>query len=109
MERGFDALLSRYRSACPDPEPTPAFTPGIWKRIDGRRSIGAKIAQYARGLVTVAATACLLMLALDYLPSDRSHEESITYVEALGVDAEAEVVAYASYDQGNALSGGGGY
>ena len=37
-----DAELSRlfvqYREALPDPEPTPGFMPGLWRRIDSRRS-----------------------------------------------------------------------
>ncbi|MEZ5353090.1 MAG: hypothetical protein R2762_10680 [Bryobacteraceae bacterium] len=91
-------LLVRYRRACPDPNPGPAFTPGIWRRIEARRGITGKLRIYARNLATAAATACLLMVGLQYVSvAERSADDSLTYVDALGRDAETEVVAYASF------------
>ena len=93
-----DRLLARYRAACPDPEPGPSFMPGLWQRIEARRGIVTKLRIYAKNLATVAATACALMVALHFVPSqDRSGDEAISYVEALGRDAESEVVAFASF------------
>ncbi len=33
-----DALWVEYRNACPDPEAGAGFMPGLWQRIEARRS-----------------------------------------------------------------------
>ena len=37
-DRHFDALLAKYRTACPEPDPSPEFMPKLWARIEGPRS-----------------------------------------------------------------------
>lgn len=33
-----EQLFAAYREALPDPEPSSAFTPGVWSKIETRRS-----------------------------------------------------------------------
>ncbi len=107
---GLNHLFVRYRTVCGNPEGGPEFVPGLWRRIESRRGISAKLRVYARNLVTAAATACALMVVLQFAPAlDRSGDEALSYVDALGRDAETEVVAYASFgaSDANELSGSG--
>ncbi|MEZ5399142.1 MAG: hypothetical protein R2729_05695 [Bryobacteraceae bacterium] len=97
--RGLDAVFASYRSACPGVDPSAGFMPELWKRIDARRGITSKLRIYARNLATAAATACLLIVALQFVPfsEPRTSVDSMSYVDVLGADAESEVVAFVSY------------
>jgi hypothetical protein len=57
----FAALLSAYREACPDPEPGPDFMPGLWRKIEGRRTFSFAVRRLAQGIITAAAVASLAM------------------------------------------------
>ncbi len=37
-EDRLDPLWAQYREACPDPEPSAAFMPQMWQRIEARRN-----------------------------------------------------------------------
>ncbi len=60
-EQELDALLSAYREACPDPEPSPEFMPGLWRKIEARQTFVFTLRRLSRALVTAAAIASLAM------------------------------------------------
>jgi hypothetical protein len=91
-----DDLFVRYRAACPDVEASAAFMPGLWQRIDARRSFVWRLRHYARGLVTVAAAVCLAVGILGSMMAPQVNPVYMqTYVEALDADESAETLAYA--------------
>jgi hypothetical protein len=60
-EERLDALLAAYCDACPDPEPSPDFMPGLWRKIEARRAFAFTWRRLAQGIVTAAALASLAM------------------------------------------------
>jgi hypothetical protein len=89
-------LFARYRAACPDPEASPAFMPGLWQKIEDRRSFAWKLRHYARGLVTVAAAICLTVGVFgSAFNTGVDPVYTHSYVEALEADASPENLAYA--------------
>jgi hypothetical protein len=79
-----DALFAEYRMACPDPEPTADFMPGLWKRIEARRVQTVSVFRHwaqACVLATVALTVLIGAVLIPRLQSDPASNAS--YVEAL--------------------------
>jgi hypothetical protein len=87
-------LFAAYRAVLPDPEPSTAFSPGLWEKIDARRSFAYSLKRLAQGLITAAAAVCLLMGF--YL--SRPEPSNYTYLEVLAAGqahedlADAEIV-----------------
>jgi hypothetical protein len=85
-----DSLFSAYREAVPDPEPSAGFTPGVWARIEARRSPVRFFRRMAEAFVTVAAVATIL-IGLFLMPRlQNSVVYSATYVDVLA-DEQSEV------------------
>lgn len=74
-------LFAAYREACPDPEPGAAFTPGLWEKIEARRSFAFRLKRISRGIVVAAALVCLLMGLVLTRP-----EPSVSYMDVLTSD-----------------------
>ncbi len=90
------ALFEAYRSACPDPEASASFTPGLWARIESRRRSTQLFGLFAKRLLAGAAALSLAMALLIYGPFDRLGQHNAnTYLDALADDhqelAEADV------------------
>ncbi len=106
LEKELDTLFAAYREACPDVEPGAAFTPGLWKMIDARRSPSYSLQRWARTLVTAAAAICLVLGLLTTVVSRQSKEVSrTTYVEVLAAENLSEGYPYfeaVSTEQGGA-------
>ncbi len=87
-------VFAAYRAALSDPEPSATFTPGLWARIDARRSFAYSLKRLAQGLITAAAAVCLLM----GLYLSRPEPSHYSYLEVLAADqgqqdlADAEIV-----------------
>ena len=77
-----DALFVAYRDACPDPEPSVSFMPGLWQRIEGRRSFAFGLRRVTRGFLATAFALCLMMGGLLVLPPDNSTTTE-SYLELL--------------------------
>jgi hypothetical protein len=91
MEDKLDALWAEYRHACPDPEPTAQFMPGLWQRIDARRRATASIRRLAQ--VCVMATVALsLLIGIVLIPrsQDQAAYNSGTYVDVLAAEQPDE-------------------
>ncbi|MBS1875172.1 MAG: hypothetical protein JSU00_18305 [Acidobacteria bacterium] len=56
-----EKLFSEYRESLPDPEPSAAFTPGVWRRIEARRSPIPFLRRTAEAFVALAAVFTLLI------------------------------------------------
>jgi hypothetical protein len=81
-----DRLFSEYRDAFPDPEPSAAFTPGIWRRIDARRPPARFVRRMAEAFVALSATVTLL-IGLFLIPHFQSAPVySANYVDVLAAD-----------------------
>ena len=87
MDDKLDALWAQYRDACPDPEPTAQFTPGLWQRIDTRRRATASIRRLAQVCV-MASVALALLMAVVLIPrsQDLAVYNSGSYVDVLASD-----------------------
>jgi hypothetical protein len=96
LERRLDAVFSSYRDACPDPEPGPNFMPALWQSIDSRRTFALSFRRWARGLVTFAAAAAMLMAIFVSIPSSQvSPVYLATYVDVLDDDSSPDNAALA--------------
>jgi hypothetical protein len=95
-ETRLNQLFAEYRESLPDIEGSAQFVPGLWARIEARRTTNRWFAHIAQAFVTAAAVLSLL-LALVLIPRYRNEEVyQQTYVDAL-VDADsADSAAYAA-------------
>jgi hypothetical protein len=92
---GLGRLFASYREACPDPEASQAFMPGLWQKIEARRAFTYRLKRLARGIITAAALASLAMGVYLALPRPQTPP---TYLELLAAGpshedmADAEIV-----------------
>src|SRR6185312_5607620 len=78
-----DALFVAYRDTCPDPEPSALFMPGLWQRIEGRRSFAFGLRRLTRGFLAAAFALCVMMSAVLVLPDNSSNTANESYLELL--------------------------
>jgi hypothetical protein len=95
-EEALDALFTQYRAACPDPEPSPDFSPRLWQKIEARQNWRVSLKRLSQALVTAAAALCLLMALFLYIPRHRtSAYYNATYLDVLASnDQKTEAEAY---------------
>jgi hypothetical protein len=84
-----DDLFASYRNAVEIPEASPEFMPGLWTRIEQRRTVSYSLRRMTSGFVTAAAAICLVMTLAMWLPSPGSVS---TYVDVLADDAGSALV-----------------
>ncbi len=96
LERQLDRLWEAYRRACPDPEPTAAFLPGVWRLIEKRRDSTYSLCRWAQALVGAAAAVCVVLGILLSAAAPGPVFNRTTYVEALAEENSPEVQLYAS-------------
>ena len=81
-----DRLWAEYRAAVPDPEAGPNFTPGLWKKIEARRteplSVFRRLAQVC--VMTTLALALLIAVIIPTLQEDPG--VAGTYVDVLAAE-----------------------
>lgn len=62
QEARLDALFAEYRAACPDPEASSNFMPGLWLKIEQRRRESVFVfRRLAQGFVMTAMALVLIM------------------------------------------------
>ena len=95
-ESELDDLFRRYRTACPEVEPSVDFMPALWQKIEARQSFWLTFQRLARTAATACAAVCLLLLVLNFVaPSARrSVLSSETYADALISDRGVEKADY---------------
>ena len=80
----WEALLEQYRVACALPEPSRNFTPGLWQRIDAKRSRTLRFEHAAKSLFAAAVAVSLVLGTFLFLPSQQpSAFNSGSFVEEL--------------------------
>lgn len=84
LDARLNAMFAEYRMACPDPEPSADFMPGVWKRIEARRVVTVSVFRHwaqACVMATVALTLLIGAVLIPRLQADPAANAS--YVEAL--------------------------
>jgi hypothetical protein len=82
-----DALWAEYRDACPDPEPSAGFTPGLWKRIEVRRASSVTIFRRLAQVCVGATVALTVIVGLVLIPRlEKAPLYSMTYADVLAAD-----------------------
>ena len=89
-----DNLFQSYRRACDEPEPSANFMPGVWRRIESRRSIRFIFPQLARPLMAGSAALIVLLLILNLFSGPQARLSDPSYVDALMADHTAEKTYY---------------
>jgi hypothetical protein len=94
------AVFARYREACPEPELSSGFTPGIWRKIESRRRFSLSVGRLSRRFVSAAAALCLLMAMLLAMPQSQPvGVYSSSYLEALAIDHSPDDLQFAELDR----------
>lgn len=93
-DAAFDALLESYRAACPELEPSANFMPGVWQKIEARRSFWLVFLREARTALAACAALCLVLLILNFLTSSPARFTAPTYADALMAEHNAEQTYY---------------
>ena len=89
-----DKLFRAYREACPDPDPGAEFMPGLWSKIEARRSYTLDLRWWTSAFVTAAAALCIAMAIYTAQPPV-SPVYTTTYVDTLDTGEALETLAYA--------------
>jgi hypothetical protein len=77
-----DALFLAYRGACPVPEPSANFMPGLWAKIELRQTFTFSFRRMAAGFVTAAVALSLALGVYASIPHANPNSPQ-TYLEAL--------------------------
>ena len=87
-------LMAAYRQSLPDPEPSAQFMPGVWRRIEGRKTSGVFLRRLTEGFVAAAVVMVLVvsMLISSVQPSPMS---TTAYVDVLAASQGDENAAFA--------------
>ncbi len=94
LDEKLDWLFKAYRAACPAPEPSANFMPGLWAKIDSQRSQSwlAPLRIWATRVTAVAGLAAALLagaVGIWQRPYSTQVLE-ISYVDLLADDAAHE-------------------
>ncbi len=82
-ERDLDRLLAAYKDALPEVEPSAAFMPRLWERIESQQSWRSQLWHWANSLAAAAVMASLFLVMLQMLPRTSTSFYSATYLETL--------------------------
>lgn len=81
-----DNMFRAYRSACPDPEGSANFMPGIWAQIEAREVSTNWFGRVAKALVTAAVAASVILGMMASSSNQSNSFFDATFVEALRAD-----------------------
>jgi hypothetical protein len=82
-----DALWQQYREACPDPEASARFMPGLWQRIEARRSANLTVFRRLAQACVVATVALTIVMGAVLIPRlERMPVYSASYIDVLTAD-----------------------
>jgi hypothetical protein len=86
-------LFGAYRQALPDPDALADFTPGIWRKIEARRSPVRLLRRMAEAFVAVAALVTLLIGTFVIPSLQRASVYSVSYIDVLTADHSSRDLA----------------
>jgi hypothetical protein len=95
FDHQYENVFRAYRHASPDPEPSPDFMPGLWRKIDARRRSRFQFLHLSRLFLSGAAAVWLLIAGVLLIPSGQSPSIHQSYVDVLAHTEEAEAWSYA--------------
>lgn len=82
-----DSLFSEYRAAVSVPEPGADFMPGLWRRIEARRTNNIWVIRRLAQVCVGATVALVLLMGAVVIPHlEKAPIYSSTYVEELAAD-----------------------
>ena len=88
-----DALFAEYRMACPDPEPSADFMPGMWKRIEARRIATVSVFKHWAQVCVMATVALTVLIGVVLIPKFQENSaSSSSYVEALMAEHSTDYI-----------------
>src|SRR5580658_2002851 len=88
-----DALFAEYRMACPDPEPSADFMPGMWKRIEARRVATVSVFKHWAQVCVMATVALTLLIGAVLIPKFQDNAATgSSYLEALSAEHSADYI-----------------
>ena len=83
-EAQWDSLIGQYREACGQPEGGRNFMPGLWQKIEAKRSRALSFERAARSLFAAAVGLSLVLGAFLFMPNHQpSAFMSASYVEEI--------------------------
>jgi hypothetical protein len=91
-------VFAAYRDAVPDPEPGADFMPGLWARIEARRSPARVLRTFAHAFAMLAAVTVLLIATVLIPRLQTAPVYSASYVDVLESEHAGEM-AYADVPQ----------
>ncbi len=91
MENKLDALFAEYRASTPDPEPSADFMPGMWKRIEARRTATVSVFRHWAQVCVMATVALTLLIGAVLIPKLQNNDSS-SYLEALSAEHSSDYV-----------------
>ena len=81
------ALFVEYRNALPDPEVTSGFMPGLWKRIEARRSGNLTVFRRLAQVCAVATLALTVIMGAVLIPRlEKAPIYTTTYADVLAAN-----------------------
>ncbi len=83
MGTKLDALFAEYRNACPDTDAGPDFMPGMWRKIEARRSENVSVFRRLAQACLFATAAATLAMAVVIPRLQREPVYTATYVDVL--------------------------
>jgi hypothetical protein len=87
MNDKLDQLVKAYREACPDPEPSADFMPGLWQKIEKRRASTTSVFRHIAEVFVMATIAVVVVLGAVVIPHLQSRPVyTATYVDVLAAD-----------------------
>jgi hypothetical protein len=90
-ENRLDELFRAYREACPDIDANAAFMPQMWARIEAQEVSSNWFGRIARGLVTAALAASVILGLLVSSMNQSTAFLNGTFVDALVRDNTAQL------------------
>lgn len=87
LDARLDALFAEYRAAVPDPEPGAGFMPGLWQKIESRRTSNITLFRRWAQVCLGAAVALALLMGAVVIPHfEKLPIYSASYVDVLEAD-----------------------
>jgi hypothetical protein len=82
-----DALFAQYRAVFPDPEASANFMPGLWQRIETRRSANVNVFRRLAQVCVGATVALTILMGMVLIPRfEKMPVYSASYVDVLEND-----------------------
>ncbi len=95
IDQKLSNLFEGYRVAVPDPEASVNFMPGLWRKIEARQFLQARLKKLSQVFVVAAAAICLLLGIILNVPLSKDAQllRGGDYVDVLADANPAENLA----------------